>query len=127
MNQQDELAGRIARLLDESTDNLSPRSQEALAKAREAALARYAGRRAPAAAPAWASTISTITEGSVFGVRYLIPLAALVLGLIGVVYVQTSGVTSSIADIDMGLLTDELPIDAYLDNDFDSWLKRSSH
>jgi hypothetical protein len=126
MNQQDELAGRIARLLDEGTDKLSPRSREGLAKAREAALARY-GRRAPAAAPEWASTISTITEGSVFGVRYLIPLAALVLGLIGVVYVQTSGVTSSIADIDMGLLTDELPIDAYLDNDFDSWLKRSSH
>jgi hypothetical protein len=127
MNQQDELASRIAKLLDEGADKLSPQSREGLAKAREAALARYSAQRAPAAAPAWAATISTITEGSVFGIRYLIPLAALVLGLIGVVYVQTNGVTSSIADIDMGLLTDELPIDAYLDNDFDSWLKRSLH
>ncbi len=41
------------------------------------------------------------------------------------VYVQTNGVMSGIADIDLGLLTDDLPIDAYLDKDFDSWLKRS--
>ena len=61
-----------------------------------------------------------------FGARYFIPLAALLLGLMGVVYMQTNGVMSAIADIDLGLLTDELPLDAYLDKDFDSWLKRSS-
>jgi hypothetical protein len=127
MNQQDELATRIARLLDESTDKLSPQRRDALAQAREAALARYSAQRQPVAAPAWASTIGNITERSVFGVRYLIPLAALVLGLIGVLYVQTNGVMSSIADIDLRLLTDELPIDAYLDKDFESWLERSSH
>jgi Protein of unknown function (DUF3619) len=124
MNQQDELAGRIARLLDESTETLPRRSRDGLLKAREAALARYAGQRQAVAAPTWASTIGNITERSVFGVRYLIPLAALVLGLIGVVYVQTNGVTNSMADIDLGLLTDDLPLDAYLDKDFDSWLKR---
>jgi hypothetical protein len=124
MNQQDELAGRIARLLDEGADQLSPQSRVGLAKARAAALARYSGRRASVTAPVWASTIANITESSVFGIRYLIPLAALVLGLIGVVYVQTNGVTNSLADIDLGLLTDDLPLDAYLDKDFDSWLKR---
>jgi hypothetical protein len=127
MNQQDELATRIARLLDESTDKLSPQRRAGLAQAREAALARYSAQRQPVAAPAWASTIGNITERSVFGVRYLIPIAALVLGLIGVLYVQTNGVMSSIADIDLRLLTDELPIDAYLDKDFESWLERSSH
>jgi hypothetical protein len=127
MNQQDELAGRIARLLDEGADTLSPGRRDALAKAREAALARYSAQRQPAPAPAWATTLGNITEGSVFGIRYLIPLAALVLGLIGVVYVQTNGVMSNIADIDLRLLTDELPIDAYLDKDFESWLERSSH
>jgi hypothetical protein len=127
MNQQDEVAGRIAKLLEGSTNRLSPESRAGLVKAREAALARYSGRRESESVPVWASTIGNITERSVFGVRYLIPLAALVLGLIGVVYVQTNGVTNSIADIDLGLLTDELPIDAYLDKDFDSWLKRFSH
>jgi hypothetical protein len=127
MNQQDELAGRIARLLDEGADTLSPRRRDALAKAREAALARYSGRRQPAPAAAWVTALGNVTERSVFGVRYLIPLAALVLGLIGVVYVQTNGVMSNIADIDLRLLTDELPIGAYLDKDFESWLERSSH
>jgi hypothetical protein len=126
MNQQDELAGRIARLLDEGADTLSPRRRDALAEAREAALARYSGQRQSAPAPAWATALGNVTERSVFGVRYLIPLAALMLGLIGVVYVQTNGVMSSIADIDLRLLTDELPIDAYLDKDFESWLERSS-
>ena len=45
------------------------------------------GSAEPVAVPTWASTIGDLTERSVFGVRYLIPLAALVLGLIGVVYV----------------------------------------
>ena len=126
MNQQDELATRIARLLDESTDKLSPQRRDALAKARGAALARYSQQRQVVAAPAWASVIGNFTERSVFGVRYLIPIAALVLGLIGVVYVQTNGVMSNIADIDLRLLTDELPIDAYLDKGFESWLERSS-
>jgi len=58
-------------------------------------------------------------------VRYLIPVAALVLGLAGVLYVHSNGTSSDIADIDAGLLTDELPINAYLDKGFDSWLKRS--
>jgi hypothetical protein len=31
-----------------------------------------------------------------------------------------------LAEVDAGLLTDELPINAYLDKGFDSWLKRSS-
>jgi uncharacterized protein DUF3619 len=124
MNQQDELAGRIARLLDEGAGTLPPQHRDALAKAREAALARYSAQRQPAPAPAWATAFANVTEGSVFGVRYLIPLAALMLGLIGVVYVQTNGVMSNIADIDLRLLTDELPINAYLDKDFESWLER---
>jgi hypothetical protein len=76
--------------------------------------------------PAWAGPVSRVTEQSVFGVRYVIPLAALILGLIGVIYVNKSNLASDIADIDAGLLTDELPISAYLDQGFDSWLKRSS-
>jgi hypothetical protein len=61
----------------------------------------------------------------VMGVQYLMPIAALVLGLAGVAYMHTPA-PSDIADIDAGLLTDELPINAYLDQGFDSWLKRSS-
>jgi hypothetical protein len=126
MNDQDELGLRIAKLLDGSTDSLSAEQRDRLSAARRLALARHRPERATATAwvPAWASPISGLTEKRVFGIQYLIPMAALVLGLAGVAYMHT-GTSSDIADIDAGLLTDELPINAYLDQDFASWLKRS--
>ena len=125
MNEQDELARRIVRLLDESADNIGSEQRERLRAARSMALAQH--RVAPQAAwtAALAGNVSQLTEYRVFGVRYLIPMAALVLGLMGVVYMHSNGTSSDIADIDAGLLTDELPINAYLDKGFDSWLKRS--
>ena len=125
MNQEDELAGRIAKLLDEGTEQLSAEQRGRLAQARNLALSKRQARIVSVPVPALAGPISRFTEQSVFGVRYVIPFAALLLGLIGVVYLHTGGVASDIADIDAGLLTDELPISAYLDQGFDSWLKRS--
>ena len=127
MNQEDELATRIARLLDEGNDRLSAEKRDRLAQARRLALSRQqAARTAPVPVPVLAGPFSRFTEQSVLGVRYVVPFAALLLGLIGVVYVNTGGVASEIADIDAGLLTDELPISAFLDQGLDSWLKRSS-
>jgi hypothetical protein len=125
MNEQDELARRIAKLLNESTDNLGPEQRDRLTTARRLALSAYREQASPAWVPAWAGNFARITERRVFGVQYLLPVAALVLGLAGVAYIN-AGPTSEIADIDAGLLTDELPINAYLDQGFDSWLKRSS-
>lgn len=126
MNEQEELARRIAKLLDESADNLASAQRDRLTTARRLALSAYREHASPAWVPAWAGNFSRITERRVFGVHYLLPIAALVLGLAGVAYIN-AGPTSEIADIDAGLLTDELPINAYLDPGFDSWLKRSSH
>jgi hypothetical protein len=56
----------------------------------------------------------------------LIAAAALALATAGVVYWQNAGPANGLTDIDLYLLTDELPINAYLDKGFDSWLKRSS-
>jgi len=123
MNQQDELAGRIARLLDESAAQVSPEQRERLSEARRLALSRRQTRHE--LVPAWAGGFSEFTERSLLGVRYVIPVAALVLGLLGVVYVNTGTVSTDMADIDAALLTDELPINAFLDQGFDSWLKRS--
>ena len=126
MNQQDELARRIVQLLDETTDGLSREQRDRLAKARRLALSRLQLKPAPVWIPEWVQAgMSGMTERSVLGVRYVIPIAALVLGLIGVVYVNTTGPSGDIADIDAALLTDELPINAFLDQGFDSWLKRS--
>jgi hypothetical protein len=123
MNQQDELAARIARLLDDGTAQIGPGQRERLSEARRLALSRRQSRRE--LVPAWAGGFSEFTERSLLGVRYVIPVAALVLGLLGVVYVNTGTVSTDMADIDAALLTDELPINAFLDQGFDSWLKRS--
>lgn len=128
MKQDDELGARISRLLDESAGDVAPAARERLAAARRKALARHEELRATSKGwvPAWAGPFAHFTEQRVLGVRYLVPVAALVLGLMGVVYMHTGTVSGDIADIDVGLLTDELPINAYLDQEFDSWLKRSS-
>jgi hypothetical protein len=124
MNEQDEFAKRIAKLLDESADRIGPTERERLSAARRHALAAYR-QPAPAWMPAWATALSRFSDRPLMDVRYLLPVAALVLGLAGVAYMH-AGPTSEIADIDAGLLTDELPINAYLDQGFDSWLKPSS-
>ena len=126
MTDQDEVGRRIARLLDQSAEGLSAEERTRLIEARRLALARHRGEQEHALEPAWAGAMRGFTEQRVMGIRYVLPMAALVLGLLGVVYMHTGGVPSEIADIDAALLSDELPISAYLDQGFDAWLKRSS-
>lgn len=124
--QEHETAQKIVRALDRSTREMSGNTVARLAAAREQALAGFHG--APAWSAAWAGgLVSGVTERPSRGVRYALPLAVLILGLIGIVYWQTgNGRSNELADLDARLLTDELPIDAYLDKGFDSWLKRQS-
>lgn len=124
MNEQDELGRRIAGLLDDSADGVGPAQRERLRAARKLALDRHHETRSRALVPNLATGIGNITDRPVFGIQYLIPMAALVLGLAGVAYMHYTP-PNDIADIDAGLLTDDLPINAYLDQGFDSWLKRS--
>jgi hypothetical protein len=64
-------------------------------------------------------------EQRVFGRRLAAAVTALVIATAGVVYWQSIAPNGDSADLEIGLLTDELPINAYLDKGFDSWLKRS--
>ena len=55
--------------------------------------------------------------------RVLLPLALLVGG--GAIYTwQQNQRAAEIEEIDAQLLTDDLPIDAYLDRGFQNWLKK---
>ena len=129
MNQPDhELAGRIAGYLREGARNLDPAVGERLLAARKLALSRYQGEAAPAWGWAWATqAIGRVTQNQEPGaLQVLLAGAALVAALLGVVYWQSyNAQANELAEVDAGLLTDELPINAYLDRGFDSWLKRS--
>ena len=117
---------KITRILDGGSRAINDNTIARLAAARKQALENF--RETPQWNMAWAGqVVSRITTAPITGLRYALPAAVLVLGLIGAVYWQTgNGRGSDLADLDTLLLTDELPIDAYLDKGFDSWLKRQS-
>ena len=61
-----------------------------------------------------------------FSVRLLLPTALLVAGLIAIYSAQQAQRAADIEELDALLLTDDLPIDAYLDRGFETWLKNAS-
>lgn len=125
MNQPEhDLASRIVQHLDHGANQLESGVRERLLVARKAALSQY--REQPATGLAWAGQATALFTGHRVGVRHLVALSLLVAALAGVAYWQNNGTATDLAEIDSGLLTDELPLNAYLDKGFDSWLKRSS-
>lgn len=128
MNQPEhELAKSIVRHLDYGVAQLDAGTQERLLGARKAALAQYREQPAPVAGFAWAGLGSgRISDHHWYSARHLVAILTLVLALVGVAYWQSTAPVHDLAELDTGLLTDELPINAYLDKGFDSWLKRSS-
>jgi len=122
------LAKKIAQHLDYGVDQLEPGVRERLLAARRAALSHYREQPATVTGLAWAGqAVAHITEHRYASARHLVAISVLVAALAGIAYWQNNnGVTNELAEIDTGLLTDELPINAYLDKGFDSWLKRSS-
>ena len=118
MNQPEhDLARKLVRYLDDSLDQLEPRVRERLAAARRDALAHYR--------PQPATVIGPVLAGWLTEHRLLLAAAALVAATAGVVYWQSTRPANGLAELDAYLLADELPVNAYLDKGFDSWLKRS--
>jgi hypothetical protein len=128
MNQPEhEIASGIIRHLNYGVDRLEAGPRERLVAARTAALARYREQPVTVTGLAWAGpAVERITGHPWYSARHLVTIAVLILGLVGVAYWQSNAPVNELADIDTNLLSDELPINAYLDKGFDSWLKRSS-
>lgn len=119
-------AKKIVALLDEAAREVDSATAAKLLQARKEALAHYREKPAHAWVPEWASTtIGRITRPWGNNLALSVLLLAFLVSLTGIVAWQTFGQqTSEMAEIDAALLTDELPINAYLDKGFDSWLKR---
>ena len=113
---------RVRQILNQGL-RLNAKQAERLHAARERALA--ARRPEPVGALAWADNVLGSFGGwGGFSLRLLAPLAALVVS-IGALYTwQQNRVIADFAEIDSMLLTDDLPIDAYLDRGFQNWLKK---
>jgi len=121
---EQELARRIVKQLDRGVDEIQSATRYRLQTGRRAALARHRERRW-AFGMAWAGDAgSFFGHGRITITHYLAAAALLIACAASVTYWQMT--SDDDTDIELSLLTDELPINAYLDNEFQTWLKRSS-
>ncbi len=123
-----ELARKIIEHLDHGTERLEPGTRERLAAARKVALSHYREGSEAVLGLAWAGqALAQFAERRLHHTRLLAAAVAIAVLLAGFAYWQVTGPAGNdLAEIDMGLLSDELPLNAYFDKGFDSWLKRSS-
>jgi hypothetical protein len=94
-----------------------------LAAARAQALERKRPELSPALA--WADSVLVALGGwTGVSLRVMAPAIALLASLAVIYSWQQNQRVAEVAEIDAMLLTDELPIDAYLDRGFQNWLKK---
>jgi hypothetical protein len=105
------------------------RIAERLRAARESALAARKPEREPAFA--WLRAGAAGSVGGFgglggFSLRVLLPTLLLIAGLASIYSWQQEQRAADVEELDALLLTDDLPIDAYLDRGFEAWLKKVS-
>ena len=94
-----------------------------LATARAIALERQ--RPEPAPVIAWADNVIGMLGGwSGVSLRVMMPAIALLVSVAAVYTWQQNQRVAEVEEVDAMLLTDDLPIDAYLDRGFQNWLKK---
>jgi hypothetical protein len=123
----------IRRALDESADALPQPTLARLAKARRSALQRKKSLPAPQImlVPAFAMAGATGAQSDARSTQrkprfvLLWPIFALVAALTCVAYWEDQQRIADTADIDAAMLSDELPLNAYLDHGFNAYLSRA--
>jgi hypothetical protein len=116
-------ASRIRQILNQGTASIGATTTQKLKIARETALARQ--RPEPATVERWADNV--LGSGWSWGrlsARVVLPTVLLVVAAFGIYRWQENQRLAEVVEIDSQLLTDDLPIDAYLDRGFQNWLKK---
>jgi Protein of unknown function (DUF3619) len=134
-----EFARQVRRALDENAASISPATVDRLAAARQVALARKKPDTVAITAPVFVPALAGV--GALGGMpqvelpqrrhsrfsRFALawPLAALVVSLVAIAYWEDQQRTAELADIDAAMLSDDLPLNAYLDHGFNAYLSRA--
>ncbi|NHZ95375.1 DUF3619 family protein [Massilia sp. CCM 8734] len=125
MNTDDlNFAYKVRHALNDHLDALPAETTDRLAAARKAAMAR----KKPHAPVKVAQTQLAGNIGALFSFSSLgrmsvaIPLMALVAGLAGIYQYEEQQRLEEIAELDAAVLSDELPLTAYLDQGFNAYL-----
>jgi len=127
---EDRFGRRVAACLDASAEQLHHDITERLRIARQQAVARHRQLYLQQASAVHVADSGTaVMDGPGDGGRLwqrlaaLVPLAALVAGLITIQIVGTDDLARELAELDEAILTDDLPPDAYTDPGFAQFLK----
>jgi hypothetical protein len=116
-----QFASRIRQILNQGT-HLDAATSERLRKARQLALSRQRAERAPVLA--WADNVFGNGWGwGAVSARVVLPVVMLAVAAFGIYRWQENQRLAEVVEIDTQLLTDDLPIDAYLDRGFQNFLK----
>ncbi|APR36417.1 DUF3619 family protein [Paraburkholderia sp. SOS3] len=131
-----EFAWQVRRALDESAARIPPATVDRLAAARRTALARKKPEavRAPAFVPVLVPAPAGVMPATGpaprrasklrrFALAW--PIAALVVSLVAIAYWEDQQRTAELADIDAAMLSDDLPLSAYLDHGFNAYLSHA--
>jgi hypothetical protein len=124
MNEKQEMqfGNRVRHLLNQGI-TVRPDIAKRLEQARARALEHQ--RPEPAPALAWADNVVGRVGGwGGLALRVLLPLAMLLASAAAIYTWQQNQRAAELVEIDTQLLSDDLPIDAYLDRGFQNWLKK---
>jgi hypothetical protein len=117
-----QFGNKIRHLLQQGTQRLDEKKLTRLAAARRVALEHQ---RQPALALAWADNVFGRLGGwPGVSLRLVAPVVFLAIGVAAVYTWQQNQRAAEVEELDAQLLTDDLPIDAYLDRGFQTWLKK---
>lgn len=134
MNTDDlNFAYKVRHALNEQLDTLPPSTATRLAAARQAALARkkadaparlaqHAPRLGVAGSVGQLFSSSRLSLAAMGRAGAILPLLALVAGLAGVYQYEQERRIAELAALDAAVLSDELPLTAYLDHGFNQYL-----
>ena len=122
---EDEVAGRIVARLDRDLANLPLPTVQKLQAARLAALAACRPDKSGREHAGMEHVLSEWLWGRARATRWALPAAVVVASLTGLIYWQMSNHHEE--ELDTGLLAGELPIHAYTDPGFETWLKHSNY
>jgi Protein of unknown function (DUF3619) len=125
---EDQFARSLIQRLDASAQTTAPDIAERLRFARERALG---AQKVTQAYTAWSLAPQASSSFALGGGNFnlfnklglLVPLVALVVGLIAITQLQNDYRAKEIADVDAAILTDDLPPSAYADQGFGQFLK----
>lgn len=117
---ESELGKKVAQLLDHSLDSIDQSTLSRLQSGRKTSIENY--RECEMLATAGDSPNISKPRSPYFNVKNILPLVTLLLILVSYTYWQSFQYSDENYEIDILLLADDLPINAYLDNEFDVWL-----